>query len=213
MTQPTYPDPTPGDGLFIHPRPLSDLLLETASEGGERVSVEELALSLSARGFAPLILLMALLNIFTIIPGSSTVMGLPLIFMGIAVILNSRKLWLPRRLARASMSRALLLKGVLRAKPWLERIERLVRPRFWPRGGWVLDRLYGILVTFFAVLITMPIAFANTMPAITIILLSLGFAGRDGIWVVAGLIAGTVAIGILVGVIATLILGANLIGW
>ncbi|WP_343117315.1 exopolysaccharide biosynthesis protein [Ostreiculturibacter nitratireducens] len=204
---------TEESSVFTHPKPLSAVLMEAATQPGERITLGELVASLSSRGFAPLILLMGILNVVTIIPGSSTVMGLPLVFMGIAVILNSRRLWLPSRLSEKSFDRALLLRAVLKARPWLERIERLARPRFWPKGGWILDRAYGIIVLCFALMITLPIAFGNTMPAISIILLSLGFAARDGLWVAGGLVAGSVAVGILMGLAAAVAFaGTSLLG-
>lgn len=212
---PAAPDPSPTEeaSVFTHPRALSAVLLDAATRPGDRITLGELVTRLSSRGFAPLILLMGILNVVTIIPGSSTVLGLPLVFMGIAVILNSRHLWLPRRLAEKSFDRGALLRAVLRAQPYLERIERLARPRFWPKGGWILDRAYGIIVLAFALMITLPIAFGNTMPAISIILLSLGFASRDGLWVAGGLLAGSVALGILIGLAAAVgFAGASLFG-
>lgn len=203
----------PEAALFVHPPPLSEVLIEAAAQPGDRITVADLVAHLSLRGFAPLILLMGILNVVTIIPGSSTIMGLPLIFMALAVIANSRRLWLPRWLAAKSFDRVALQRAVLRAVPYLQRIERLARPRLWPRGGWILDRAYGILVLCFALMITLPIAFGNTMPAIAIILMSLGFAARDGIWVAAGLVAGAIALGILMGVAAAVTFaGASILG-
>lgn len=208
------PPGSPEASIFVRPKPLSEVLIEAVAIDRDRVTVADLVSHLSSRGLAPLILLMGILNVVTIIPGSSTVMGLPLIFMGIAVILNSRRLWLPEWLAARSFDRVLLQRAVLRAVPYLQKIEKLARPRFWPRGGWILDRTYGIVVLGFSLMITLPIAFGNTMPAIAIILLSMGFAARDGLWVAAGLIAGSVALGILLGVAAAVTLaGASLFGW
>ena len=71
--------PEPGHPDFIHPseKRVSDLMEQAVAGAAERVSVGDLVRRMSARGLAPLVMLVAILNIVTIIPGSSTVMGLP----------------------------------------------------------------------------------------------------------------------------------------
>ncbi len=213
--------PPDRDGLTIHgpfrdpePRPLSVVLVEAAAGEAERITVGELVDHLSSRGLAPLILLMGLINVFTIIPGSSTVLGLPLVFLGLSLLIGARSLWLPARLRAKSFDRAKLRRTIDLALPWLHRIERLAHPRGWPWGQALLDRAYGAIVLFLGLMITLPVPFGNTMPAISIILLSLGFTARDGLWVAAGLLATATAFGIVMGVAgAVTVAGARLLGF
>lgn len=196
---------------FIHPevKPLSVVLTEAAQHigaslqetGGSRVTVGQLVEHLSSRGLAPLVLLVALLNVVTIIPGSSTILGMPLVFLGLGLVMGARHIWLPKRVQGWSFEFTALEKTVTRGVPWLHKIERLARPRFWLWPGMeaLADRLYGVLVLVFALMITLPVPFGNTMPAITITLISLGFTARDGLWVVAGLVTGTLAVGVILG--------------
>ncbi len=204
-------DPIPQQPVPVNPprssfrRPaqerLSDLLARSVTGASDRVTVSELVRRLSARGLAPLVMMVGLLNIVTIIPGSSTIMGLPLVFLGISLLIGARRVWLPGRLRAASFDRAAMTRTVERALPYVRRIERMAHPRFWPGGDALLDRIYGALVLFLALLVTLPIPFGNTMPAAAIVLLSLGFTTRDGLWVAAGLVATVVAIGIIAGFI------------
>ena len=145
--------------------------------------------------------LLALLNVVTIIPGSSTILGMPLVFLGLGLVMSARHIWLPARVRRWSFEFSALEKTVLRGVPWLQKIERLARPRFWLWPGMeaMADRAYGVLVLVFALMITLPVPFGNTMPAITITLISLGFTARDGLWVLAGLVTGTLAVGVILG--------------
>jgi hypothetical protein len=64
-------------------------------------------------------------------------------------------------------------------------------------------------VVLLAIIITLPIPGANLVPAIAIILLSVGFASRDGVWVIAGLFVATLAIGIVIGAATAAFLGAE----
>ena len=186
---------------FIHPhvKPLSEVLLDAAQKLSGRVTVDDLISHLSTRGLAPMVLLMGLLNIVTIIPGSSTILGLPLVFLGFSLLIGSRVLWLPQRIRRHEFDHASLDKTIQRALPFLRRIEKLAYPRFWPDADLLMDRLYGAMVLFFGLLVTLPIPFGNMMPAFAITLVSLGFTARDGLWVAAGLLAGTLAIGLVLG--------------
>ncbi|MCW3782381.1 exopolysaccharide biosynthesis protein [Defluviimonas salinarum] len=201
-------------GPFREPKPLSQVLVEAVSGPTPRLTLGELVGHLSSRGLAPLILLMGMINVVTIIPGSSTVLGLPLVFLGLALLVGARTLWLPASLRDRSFDRAALQRGVERALPYLQRIERLAHPRLWPWGQVLLDRIYGAIVLFLGLMVTLPVPFGNTMPAISIILLSLGFTARDGLWVVAGLFTTVLALGIVLGFAgAATVVGASLLGY
>ena len=196
------------------PKPLSRVLVEAASGTEPRIALGDLVDHLSSRGLAPLILLMGLINVFTIIPGSSTILGLPLVFLGLSLLIGARSLWLPARLRGKSFDRATLHRVIDRALPWLHRIERLAHPRWWPWGQALLDRAYGAIVLFLGLMVTLPVPFGNTMPAISIILLSLGFTARDGLWVAAGLLSTATALGIVMGVAgAVTVAGARILGF
>lgn len=191
----------PGRNNFAHPpfARLSDMMEDAVAGLETDLSVDTLIRRLSVRGLAPVVLVVALLNIVTIIPGSSTIMGMPLIFLGASLIFGAQALWLPRRLRERTLNRESLQRGVARALPYVRRIERMAHPRYWPGGDAILSRIYGALVLCLGLAIMLPIPFGNTMPAVSVVLLSLGFTARDGLWVGAGLIAGAIAVGIVTG--------------
>ncbi|SPH24423.1 hypothetical protein DEA8626_03475 [Defluviimonas aquaemixtae] len=175
------------------------LLRDAVAGEAQRITVGELVEALASRGLAPVLMLMGFINIFTIIPGSSTVLGAPLVILGGAIALGARGIWLPRKLRERSLDRALLARGVGRALPYLKRLERLARPRGWIWGT-ALDRAYGAVVVVLGLLVTLPVPFGNTPPAISIVLLSLGFATRDAFWAAAGLVSTLIAFAIVAGV-------------
>jgi hypothetical protein len=194
-------------------RALSELLAEAASGDAPTISVGEITHALSARGLAPVVLAMGILNVVTIIPGSSTIMGLPLVFLGISLVIGARTLWLPERVRNHSFERAKLRALLDRALPYVRKLERLAHPRYWPGMNGLLDRLFGLFVLVMALSISLPIPFGNTMPALAIILVSLGFIARDGLWVIAGLFVATLAVGIVIGVGGALaIAGMSVLG-
>ncbi|MEO8530387.1 MAG: exopolysaccharide biosynthesis protein [Deltaproteobacteria bacterium] len=201
-------EPTPSKPKHP-PRRLSDLILESTASGPNFMTVGELMEKLSAQGLAPVILFFGVLNTMAVIPGSSAITGFPVILMGLAVMFGYKGIWLPVRARSYMFDRAKLHVGVERAVPWLKKIEKYVHPRLWPVYGFIPDFLYGLAVVILAIIITLPIPGANLVPAIGIILLSIGFASRDGAWVLAGLFITTLALGIVIGAAAAALAGAG----
>jgi hypothetical protein len=126
------------------------------------------------------------------LPGMSTVLGVPMLLIGFAVMV-SRVPWLPERLLRRSLP-APTVRGVLvRVRGWSERFEHLVRPRWLAlTGGAAVNFVNGGLVIGAVVLLMAPIPFVpfvNSLPALAIILLCFGMAERDGIVIAFGYLA------------------------
>jgi hypothetical protein len=123
------------------------------------------------------------------VPGMSTVLGLPMLLIGFAVMV-SRVPWLPERLLNHSLP-APTVRGVLaRVRGWAERFEHLVRPRLLGlTGGRAINVLNGALVIAAVLLLMAPIPlvpFVNSLPALAIILLCFGMAERDGAVILLG---------------------------
>ncbi len=123
------------------------------------------------------------------VPGMSTVLGLPMLLIGFAVML-SRVPWLPVRLLNHSLP-ATTVRGVLaRVRGWAERFEHLVRPRLLGlTGSRTVNFVNGALVVVAVLLLMAPIPlvpFVNSLPALAIILLCFGMAERDGTVILLG---------------------------
>lgn len=123
------------------------------------------------------------------VPGMSTVLGLPMLLIGFAVMV-SRVPWLPERLLNRSLP-APTVRGVLaKVRGWAERFEHLVRPRILGLTGSRLVNFFnGGLVIAAVVLLMAPIPlvpFVNSLPALAIILLCFGMAERDGAVILIG---------------------------
>ena len=130
------------------------------------------------------------------VPGMSTVLGLPMLLIGFAVMLT-RVPWLPERLLNHSLP-APTVRGVLaRVRGWAERFEHLVRPRLLGlTGGRAINFVNGALVIAAVLLLMAPIPlvpFVNSLPALAIILLCFGMAERDGAVILLGYLATVVS--------------------
>jgi len=154
------------------------------------VSLRELLLLLGEQGLLVFCGVLAAPFLLPLtVPGMSTVLGLPMLLIGFAVMV-SRVPWLPERLLNRSLP-APTVRGVLaRVRGWAERFEHLVRPRLLGfTGGRVVNFLNGALVIAAVGLLMAPIPlvpFVNSLPALAIILLCFGMAERDGVVIALG---------------------------
>lgn len=146
------------------------------------------------------------------IPGMSTVLGLPMLLIGFAVMV-SRVPWLPERLLNRSLPAATVRRVLEKVRGWSERFEHLVRPRLLGlTGGRAINVLNGALVIAAVVLMMAPlplVPFVNSLPALAVILLCFGMAERDGVVIALGYFA-TLVSAVYVGGLMVLALYAGL---
>jgi hypothetical protein len=95
---------------------------------------------------------------------------------------------LPRFVADRAIDRTVFERIVTVSVPYVERIERLARPRWWPTSYLLAERVIGIATIILAVFLFLPIPFANGLPALSIVMLALGLSERDGYWFSGGLL-------------------------
>jgi hypothetical protein len=130
------------------------------------------------------------------IPGMSTVLGLPMLLIGFAVMV-SRVPWLPLRLLNYSLPAATVRTVLQKVRGWSERFEHLVRPRLLGlSGGRGINALNGALVILAVLLLMAPIPlvpFVNSVPALAVLLLCFGMAERDGAVIALGYLTTLVA--------------------
>lgn len=211
MTQPPMPDPgasqeeppllpdevwaspevEPAEAALPQARPprLSEILRGLAEDGSrERIALADLLETMRARAFGALLMVFAFPNILPSPPGLAGILGMPLIFLSAQMMLGMQP-WLPGVIARRSMPRATFAAMVARIDPWLARAERLLRARLKPLAWPASQRAIGGVCLVLSVALALPIPFANMAPSIALCLIGLGVLERDGIWIVAGLVA------------------------
>lgn len=118
------------------------------------------------------------------IPGVSTVFGAAILLIGVAQLFR-RNVWLPKRIANRVLNTQSLKNGLQKALVWFHRLERISRPHRLNRlatahGAILINKLSFILA---ALLLMVPFGFiplSNTLPAIALIFLAVGFMQKDG---------------------------------
>ena len=112
-----------------------------------------------------------------------------MLLIGIAVVLN-RVPWLPSRLLDRALPSTTVQHVLERAGHAADRFEHLVRPRLLALTDSALaNSIHGVVLVIAVLVLMAPlplVPFANTLPAIGVILLCLGMAERDGAVILLG---------------------------
>lgn len=202
-------------GLLTRRRPtsraqrFSTVLRRIGDEADERIFFSELVEVFGDRVFGALMFIFAVPNVLPLPPGSSSVLGAPLILIAAQLAVGRRTLWLPKVIAGRSIQREDFQRLVGRTLPFLRRLERFLAPRFDGMFGIVGDRLIGIACFLLAVILFLPIPLGNMLPGIAIVLFSLALLQRDGIAAIAGWIATAASIAVLVAISGALWIAAK----
>jgi hypothetical protein len=172
-----------------------ELLRETA---GRAVTLGELEQRLQGRGFALFILILSLPFCFPVsIPGLSIPFGVVILLLGVRIALG-HKPDLPKFILQREISHATLDKIVNLGIKVSTRIERIAKPRmkFLRRSRLAINCIgVGLASGGLQLLLPLPplVPLSNTIPAISIVLLTAGLVERDGAFVLSGYLVNIVA--------------------
>lgn len=189
------------------------LAATAAAVRGHTVTLRELLALVGEQGLLVFCAILASPFLLPVsLPMMSTALGLPMLLIGVAVMLN-RVPWLPDRLLSHALPSATVQHVLARCTGWAERLEHLFRPRL-PglTEAPAVNVLNGALLVLAVLLLMAPlplVPLANTLPGIAIILLCLGMAERDGALVLAGYVV-TLLSAAYVGALLLLVIRAGM---
>ena len=180
-------------------RPTSDLLeIVIVRNTNDSMSINEIKNALHERGFG---ILMAIATIPICLPipappGYTTFFSIPLFIFSIQMILGRRTPWIPDWIGRKKIKRASFEKLIVKANPWLRKIETRLQPRLTNISVHTWECIIGIFSFVFAMAIAIPLPLINFAPGLGILTMSLGLLSKDGITIIIGMLIGTIGIGL-----------------
>lgn len=189
---------------------LSEALENTrAAVSGHEVTLRELLTLVGEQGLLVFCAVLSMPFMLPVtLPFTSTALGLPMLLIGVAVVMN-RLPWLPDRLLDRALPSVTVQHVLERAARAASRFEHLVRPRLLGlSASAMVNRCNGSVLVVAVLLLMAPlplVPLANTIPAVGIILLCLGLAERDGVLIILGYVAtllSTLYIGAIVWAVA-----------
>jgi len=164
-------------------RSVSHILLEFGHDWPkDRVALGEIVSTLNERSYGLLLILFALPNLVPIyLPGLSAVLGLPLAFVAVQMVLGRSRPWLPQAVLQRSISREDYARVIGKALPSLVRIEQILKPRLSFLTVSVSERLIGCFCLVLSLLLALPIPLTNIPLALPVALFGLALIERDGL--------------------------------
>jgi hypothetical protein len=194
MTPDVLDPPLHPPAAALPPRRLSTDLRELREEAaGRSLTIGELEQILQGRGFALFILLFSLPFCTPIaLPMLSIPFGVVIMFLGLRIAFG-RKPSLPAFILSKRVDYAILDRIIIVGLKLCKWMEKVARPRMhflqrWP--GMINLIGFGIASGGLQLLLPLPplIPLSNTLPAISVVLLTAGLIERDGVFVVCGYI-------------------------
>lgn len=177
-------------------RTMSRALLQAANRRRTPadLSVGAVLAGLGDRSFAWAILLFSLVNMIPAPPGSALVTGLPLLVITLQMARGAPHVRLPALIAGRAAPRDAVRALVIRLRPLLRPIERVVRTRrpelFTPRN----ERLVGALLFAMSLALMLPIPGVSTLLAFALLVSAIGLLERDWLVTSAGLTVGAAGV-------------------
>lgn len=172
----------------------STLLRRLISElPGEQVNVDHIFKQLRRRSFGGLFIVLAGVGL---LPGLSFFAGLAMLVPAVQMAIGFRAPKLPGFIRRRQLDVSTVSAFGNKVIPWIERLERFVRPRWLVLTLLPMPNLIGIAVFGLALVIMLPLPFSNLPPAVAMFCLSLGLLERDGLMIAIGLLAALAALAV-----------------
>jgi hypothetical protein len=145
-------------------------------------------------------MILAVIAVPAIIPSPGLpvgfIFGIALALVAVSMISGADRPRLPAWLGRIRLKWKVIRLLETRGATLLQKVEGHLRPRAASFLSVSAVRLLGLVTALMGVLIALPIPFGNTLPGLSVLLMGLGLAARDGLAVLGSLILAVVATGV-----------------
>jgi len=173
---------------------LSVMLDDLANNAVEKITIQNICDALGDRSFGAFLLVFCIPNLVPLPPGSSLILGIPMIIIAFQIMVGHSKIWLPRKLAEYSLSRETFRGMIARINPYVARGELMIKKRNWPVNNIIADKVFGFFTLILAIVVTIPIPLGNWPPAFAIAILAAAYTKRDGLCLIVGSIVGIISL-------------------
>lgn len=186
---------------------LSEIVEDCVEDG--TVTVSEFLGKMGHRALALAILVFALsAAVAGVVPGFSTIMAIPIMFMSLQMVLGRHTVCLPGNIRNKHISPKLIRSALAQSIPTLRWIEKFLRPRLFFLTHPYVERIVSLIIFLLAGILALPIPGGNFLPSMGISILALAMLERDGLLILAAIIlvgfAGSVMIDLIVEALHTM---------
>jgi hypothetical protein len=159
-------------------------------EDHKDVTFADIIKTFERRGFGPLLIAPALV---TILP-TGAIPGVPVLSAGLIcliamqIIFGREQPWVPETLGNFSIKRKKLKRAIDALEPWVEKLDRIIYPRFEYLTREVPERIIAVLCVALAITMAL-LGFVPFLPALVslpVLLFAIGLSLKDGLLTLIG---------------------------
>jgi hypothetical protein len=176
----------------------SEIILGIAKQhkNQETILVGDIVISLNERSFGILLILFCALPALPLPapPVITTILALPIFILSLQLLIGKKQPWLPNWLSKKSIKQSTFQKITGKLVPMIKKIEPFYKPRCLYMTSALGEKLIGLAGVIFALSISLPIPFSNTIPSIGVLVMAIGLIEKDGIIVKIGMLIGTIGV-------------------
>ena len=168
-------------------RPFSQVLTDVGAIDDPKLPMEELVGTFGERGFGALLLILGLLSaVIGVIPGTTTLLGIPILIIGTQLLFRRDELWLPGWILKRDIPRPAFAEAAAKVKSRLERVERFSRPRMAFMSSDWHEALIGLMCIVWAGVLMLPLIGFNLVPSLIVAAFGFGLMQKDGVVMLVG---------------------------
>lgn len=194
-------------------RTFSQVIEDVGARDEPKLYLGELINAFGERGFGAMLLFFGLISVVIgAVPGTTTVLGAPILLISFQLVFRGDQLWMPKWILKRSIDRATYRSAIGKIMKPLQRVERLSRPRLSIMTSELSEMLIGLACIVLCVILMLPITGGNLVPSLIVAAFGFGLMQRDGIIILIGWI-GTAGFGIFVWLAWELISRVVLATW
>lgn len=166
-------------------RAFSQVLEDIGAKDDPKLYLGELVNAFGERGFGALMLLLGLISaLIGALPGTTTILGVPIFLIALQLVIRGDQLWLPRWALKRSIDRETYRNAIAKALKPLRSVERLSRPRLSIMTSELSEILIGLACILLCAILVLPIPGGNLVPSLIIVAFGFGLVQRDGLAIV-----------------------------
>jgi hypothetical protein len=175
------------DSNSFNARPFSRVLIDVGAVDDPVLPMDELVRTFGERGFGALLLILGLLSaVIGVIPGTTTLLGIPILIIGVQLLFRRDELWLPGWILKRDLPRAAFAEAAAKVRSRLERVERFSRPRLSFMSSDLSEALIGLMCVIWAAVLMLPLIGFNLFPSLIVAAFGFGLMQKDGVVMLVG---------------------------
>jgi len=168
-------------------RPFSQVLTDVGEVDNPVLPMSELIVTFRERGFGAVLLTLGLLSaVIGVIPGMTTVLGVPIMIIGVQLLFRRDELWLPGWILKRDIPRPAFAEAAAKLKGRLQIAERFSRPRLSFMSTDLSEALIGLMCVIWAAVLMLPLIGFNLFPSLIVAAFGFGLMQKDGVMMLVG---------------------------